>query len=154
MSCVPDKLTLILRDVEERLSAEQRIVALTGEARYLSEELKALQNVERIVGSSPALLGALRPLDDVMATDTTVLLLGETGTGKELFARAVHAGSNRRDKRLVKLNCAAIPHNFQYTCVVVADTTVQCWGENAIGTLGSRSPNRDAEGFAGSRIAA
>jgi PAS domain S-box-containing protein len=107
-----DKFTLILRDVEERLMAEQRIVTLTREAQSLSEELRSLQKFERVVGSSPALLGALSAVEQVAATDTTVLLLGETGTGKELFAHAVHAGSKRRDKALVKVNCAAIPHNL------------------------------------------
>ena len=106
------QFTLILRDVEERLTAEQRIVTLTREARYLSEELKALHNFERIVGSSASLRRVLRAVDDVAATNTTVLLLGETGTGKELFARAVHAGSKRSAKPLVKLNCAAIPSNL------------------------------------------
>jgi PAS domain S-box-containing protein len=106
------QFTLILRDVEERLMAEQRIVSLTRETRYLSEELKELQSFERIVGSSPALLRALRALEQVAATDTTLLLLGETGTGKELFARSAHAGSKRSRRPLVKLNCGAIPHNL------------------------------------------
>ena len=98
--------------MEERLTAEQRIVALTREAKYLSEELKALQNFELIVGLFGGALRALRAVDHVAATDTTVLLLGETGTGKELFARAVHAGSKRSARPLVKLNCAAIPPNL------------------------------------------
>ena len=106
------QFTLILRDVEERLMAERRIVALTREARYLQDELSTLKGVDRIVGSSTALLRALRALDQVASTDTTLLLLGETGTGKELFARAAHAGSKRAAKPLVKLNCGAIPHNL------------------------------------------
>lgn len=107
-----DQFTLILRNVEERLAAEQRIVHLTREASYLSEELKSLHSFERIVGSSAALLRALRALDQVAATDTTLLLLGETGTGKELFARAAHASSKREKRPLIKLNCGAIPHNL------------------------------------------
>jgi PAS domain S-box-containing protein len=107
-----DQFTLILRDVEERLLAEQRIVTLTREARYLHEELRSLQSSERIVGSSAALLRALRALEQVAATDTTVLLLGETGTGKELFARAAHAGSKRSQGPLIKVNAGAIPHNL------------------------------------------
>ncbi|HET9931702.1 MAG TPA: sigma 54-interacting transcriptional regulator, partial [Polyangiaceae bacterium] len=106
------KFTLILRDVDERLQAEQRIITLTREARYLSEELKSFQSFERIVGSSAALLRALRALEQVAPTDTTLLLLGETGTGKELFARAAHAGSKRSEGPLIKLNCGAIPHNL------------------------------------------
>jgi PAS domain S-box-containing protein len=106
------QFTLILRNVEERLAAERRIVELTRETHHLSEELKALQNPERIVGSSSALLRALRALEQVQATDTTVLLLGETGTGKELFARALHQGSKRSERPFVKLNAAAIPHNL------------------------------------------
>jgi PAS domain S-box-containing protein len=106
------RFTLILRDVEERLSAERRILELTRETHHLSEELRTLQNPERIVGSSSALLGALHALDQVKATDTAVLLLGETGTGKELFAHALHAGSKRSERPFVKLNCAAIPHNL------------------------------------------
>ena len=106
------QFTLILRDVEERLMAEQRIVALTREAHYLNEELKSVQSFERIVGSSAALLRALRALEHVAATDTTLLLLGETGTGKELFARAAHSSGKRSQRPLVKLNCGAIPHNL------------------------------------------
>jgi PAS domain S-box-containing protein len=106
------QFTLILRDVDERVKAEQRILTLTREARYLSEELKSLQSFERIVGSSAALLRALHALEQVAATDTTLLLLGETGTGKELFARAAHAGSKRSQAPLIKVNCGAIPHNL------------------------------------------
>jgi PAS domain S-box-containing protein len=104
--------TLILRDVEERLAAERRIESLLTEAEVLREELRSLGAFAPILGSSPALLAALREIDNVAATDTTVLLLGETGTGKELFARALHAGSPRAHKPLIKVNCAAMPANL------------------------------------------
>ena len=104
------RLTLILRNVEERIAAEQRIVSLTREAQQLREELGALQSNSRIVGSSPALLRALHEVEQVAATEATVLLLGETGTGKELFARAIHGSGKRHDKPLVRVNCGAIPH--------------------------------------------
>jgi len=106
------RLTLILRNVEERLAAEQRIVSLARETQYLREELSSRQNYERIVGSSSALMRALHEVDHVAPAETSVLVLGETGTGKELFARAIHDRSKRRDKPLVKLNCGAIPHNL------------------------------------------
>ena len=107
-----DRLTLILRDVEERLAAEQRIISLSREAQYLRDELSSLHSSERIVGSSAPLARALREVEHVAPAETSVLLLGETGTGKELFARAIHARSKRRDKALIKLNCGAIPHNL------------------------------------------
>jgi len=107
-----DRLTLILRNVQERVAAEQRIIALSRETQYLREELTSLQGTERIVGSSAVLSRALHEIEDVASAETTVLLLGETGTGKELFARAVHARSKRRDRPLIKLNCGAIPHSL------------------------------------------
>ncbi|HWO12270.1 MAG TPA: sigma 54-interacting transcriptional regulator, partial [Polyangiaceae bacterium] len=107
-----DRLTLILRNVEERLAAEQRIISLSRETQYLREELTSLQGSERIVGSSASLSRALHEVEHVAPAEASVLLLGETGTGKELFARAIHARSKRRDKPLIKLNCGAIPHNL------------------------------------------
>jgi len=101
--------TLILRNVNERLEAERRIQSLTGEAEYLREELQALQNFNEIVGQSEPIRRVLREVAQVAETDATVLILGETGTGKELIARAIHRGSRRRDHPLIKVNCAAVP---------------------------------------------
>ncbi|HEX2931708.1 MAG TPA: sigma 54-interacting transcriptional regulator [Candidatus Binatia bacterium] len=101
--------TLILRNVNERLEAEHKIRSLTVETEYLREEIGALVGADEIVGRSAALTGVLGDLKEVAPTDATVLILGETGTGKELIARAIHAASVRRAKPLIKVNCAAIP---------------------------------------------
>lgn len=101
--------TLILRNVNDRLEAERRIRSLTDETEYLRAELRELGRSGEIIGRSDCLAHALHELAQVAPTDTTVLILGETGTGKELFARAVHAASGRKDKPLVRVNCAAIP---------------------------------------------
>jgi PAS domain S-box-containing protein len=101
--------TLILRNVNDRLAAEQQIRTLTAEASLLREELRALGDSGEILGRSSALTSALQAVDQVAGTDASVLILGETGTGKELIARAIHARSQRRTKPLVKVNCAAIP---------------------------------------------
>jgi transcriptional regulator with PAS, ATPase and Fis domain len=101
--------TLILRNVDERLEAERRIRSLTADADYLREEIAEEHGFHEIVGRSAALRSALQGVAQVAATDATVLLLGETGTGKELFARAIHERSARRDRPLVRVNCAAIP---------------------------------------------
>lgn len=103
---------LVLRDVHDRLEAERRIQALTDETQYLKEELKSTRDFGGIIGHSEALLRTLQDVQQVAATDATVLILGETGTGKELIARAIHEASPRHDKSLVKVNCAAIPANL------------------------------------------
>jgi DNA-binding NtrC family response regulator len=81
---------------------------LQQENRYLRQEIGDASDSREIVGSSPALADALLKIEMVACTPTTVLVHGETGTGKELIARAIHERSPRRDKALVKLNCAAI----------------------------------------------
>jgi formate hydrogenlyase transcriptional activator len=75
---------------------------------YLREELRAEHNFEEIVGNSPALLKVLRDVERVAPTDSTVLIFGETGTGKELVARAIHSRSTRSSRALVNVNCSAI----------------------------------------------
>ena len=82
---------------------------LVEEKRYLEDELKTEYNFEEIVGESSGLKRVLKQVETVAPTDATVLILGETGTGKELIARAIHNLSGRRDRTFVKLNCAAIP---------------------------------------------
>ena len=82
---------------------------LAQEKLYLEDEIRSEFNFEEIIGQSPALRQVLRLVETVAASDSTVLLLGETGTGKELIARAVHDHSHRKSRTFVKLNCAAIP---------------------------------------------
>jgi formate hydrogenlyase transcriptional activator len=81
---------------------------LEKENVYLQEEIRTEHNFEEIVGNSPALLELLRRVDQVAATDSSVLIYGETGTGKELIARAIHNRSLRKSRPLVKVNCSAI----------------------------------------------
>ncbi len=101
LACSDRSYILILRSVQERIQAE-----------YLREEIRALQGPAEILGRSEAIRRVLRDVQEVADTDATVLILGETGTGKELVARAVHAGSRRRERPFVKVNCGAIPVNL------------------------------------------
>lgn len=82
---------------------------LAQEKLYLEDEIRNEFNFDEIIGQSPALKQVLKLVETVAASDSTVLLLGETGTGKELIARAVHEHSRRKSRTFVKLNCAAIP---------------------------------------------
>src|SRR5438552_3677212 len=114
------KLAHLNRDLEARVSARtaelksalEEVEALKSrlqqENRYLKQEISEAGNLGEIIGSSPALQTALRKVAAVAPTDSTVLIHGETGTGKELFARALHAQSTRRDRPMIKLNCSAI----------------------------------------------
>ena len=114
------KLAQLNRELEDRVAARTtelntalaQVEALKSrlqqENRYLKQELCETSNLGEIIGSAPALQAALRKVAAVAATDSTVLIHGETGTGKELIARALHAQSKRRDKPMIKLNCSAI----------------------------------------------
>ena len=82
---------------------------LAQEKLYLEEEIRSEMDFEQIVGSSAAIKQVLQLVETVAPSDSTVLLLGETGTGKELIARAIHDRSRRNERTFVKLNCAAIP---------------------------------------------
>jgi PAS domain S-box-containing protein len=100
-------------DIDDRKKAEKRLrhenVKLARENVYLEEQIRSEMGFEQIIGSSPALKHVLELVETVAPNDSTVLLLGETGTGKELIARAIHERSRRKAKTFVKLNCAAIP---------------------------------------------
>lgn len=95
---------LLAFDKIERLSEQLR-----QENKYLLEEVKTTANFEQIIGESPLLQKVFMHIDNVAPTDSTVLILGETGTGKELIARAIHNRSKRKAKTLIKVNCAALP---------------------------------------------
>jgi PAS domain S-box-containing protein len=96
-----------LREMTDRLQEARD--KLAQEKSYLESEIQTELGFEEIIGQSPALREVLKNVRVVAPTDSTVLLLGETGTGKELVARSVHALSSRHDKTFVKLNCAAVP---------------------------------------------
>jgi len=101
--------TVILRDVEERQKAEALLRKLELENVYLQEEIRQELRFGELVGTSPAMHAVFEQIEQVAATDSTVLITGETGTGKELVARAIHQRGERRSKVLVKVNCAALP---------------------------------------------
>jgi len=82
---------------------------LAQEKLYLEDEIRSEMNFDEIVGEAPALRAVLKQVETVAPTDSTVLISGETGTGKELIARAIHNLSPRRERTFVKVNCAAIP---------------------------------------------
>ncbi len=85
---------------------------LEAENLYLREEVKSQHNFEEITGESPRIMTVLRQIEQVAPTDSTVLIRGDTGTGKELVARAIHNLSPRKARSLVKVNCGAIPANL------------------------------------------
>jgi PAS domain S-box-containing protein len=95
-------------DITDRVLMEREKAQLEAQSNYLQEEIRNEHNFEEIVGNGPALLKVLGQLEQVASTDSTVLILGETGTGKELVARAIHGRSRRNHRLLVKINCAAI----------------------------------------------
>jgi formate hydrogenlyase transcriptional activator len=101
--------TLILRNADERLEAERQIQLLTQETEYLREAVRELPCHGDLIGRSDRMQAVFSAIKQVAKTDATVLITGDTGTGKELVARSIHKASNRADKPLVIVNCAAIP---------------------------------------------
>jgi formate hydrogenlyase transcriptional activator len=106
---VAAQLAFALENAGTAREIEQLKIQLGRERRYLEGEPRTRSGFEGIIGESPALQRVLDQIEIVAQSDATVLLLGETGTGKGLVANAVHEASRRRDKAFVSLNCAAIP---------------------------------------------
>jgi transcriptional regulator with GAF, ATPase, and Fis domain len=96
-------------DITDRVLAEAERARLQQQNLYLQDEIKASHNLDELIGQSPALQAVLDKVRSVAPTDASVLITGETGTGKELIARAIHSAGKRRDKPLIKINCAAFP---------------------------------------------
>jgi len=101
--------TIILRDINERELARQQIRNLQADNLNLQEELRRRQRFPEMIGDSPAIGEVFEQINVVAGTDASVLLIGETGTGKELIARALHERSERKDRMMVSVNCAALP---------------------------------------------
>ena len=99
----------VIRDLTQEKEAEEALRRSEQQKSYLEEELVTTHQFEEIVGESSGLKRVLKQVEDVAATNATVLILGETGTGKELIARAVHELSRCRNHAFVRLNCSAIP---------------------------------------------
>lgn len=109
LSEVAQQISLAIGNMLAYEEIAQLKARLERENVYLQEEIKTGHDFEEIVGETPAMMKVFSAVETVAPTEANVLLTGETGTGKELFARAVHNLSTRKDKPLVKVNCAAIP---------------------------------------------
>ena len=116
-------LLVASKDVTERNQAERQLRSafeenarlreeLERERDYLREEVQVSMNFGKVIGESPPLKKMLARLEAVAQTDASVLIEGESGVGKELVAHVIHAASSRRDEPLVKVNCAAVPHEL------------------------------------------
>ena len=107
-----NKAAIAIRNAQLFTEVEQLKRRLQSENLYLREEIKLQHNFEEIIGESQSIKAVLRHIEQVAPTDSTVLILGDTGTGKELIARAIHNLSSRKDHPLVRVNCGAIPANL------------------------------------------
>jgi formate hydrogenlyase transcriptional activator len=109
LSLVADQVAIAVENALAYREIAELKDRLAQEKVYLEDEIRSELNFEEIVGRSPALRSVLQEIETVAPTDSTVLIYGETGTGKELIARAIHNLSTRSKNNFVKLNCAAIP---------------------------------------------
>jgi len=102
----------IFRDITKRKEIEQLKEQFEADRSYLGEEIKLMHDYDNIIGESEMFKYVLYSLEQIAPTDTTVLILGESGTGKELITRAIHHGSKRKDRPLIKVDCAALSVNL------------------------------------------
>jgi len=105
-------IVLSFRNVNDRIEGLKRIESLDQERQYLKAELKRISDNNQIIGSSSAMLAVLEEIEQVAQTNASVLICGETGTGKELIANALHQNSKRKDQAYVKVNCGALQANL------------------------------------------
>jgi formate hydrogenlyase transcriptional activator len=106
---IANQIAIAVDNMKSHEETEALKARFEAEAVYLQEEIKTEHNFEEIIGQSTPLRQLLRNVEQVAPTEATVLIQGETGTGKELVARAVHDRSRRKDRPLVKVNCGSIP---------------------------------------------
>src|SRR5207249_8314863 len=106
---VAGQIAIAVDNMRAHEEVESLKVRFEAEAVYLQEEIKTEHNFEEIIGQSAPIRQLLRKIEQVAPTEATVLIEGETGTGKELLARAIHDRSRRQDRPLVKVNCGSIP---------------------------------------------
>jgi formate hydrogenlyase transcriptional activator len=109
LSQIANQVALIIENAQVHTEIKELKEQLSREKLYLEGEIRSERGFEEIIGRSSVIRGVLRMIETVAPTDSTVLIYGETGTGKELVARAIHERSSRNSKAFVKLNCAAIP---------------------------------------------
>jgi formate hydrogenlyase transcriptional activator len=117
--CICSQIAVTVANIVANEKLNKQLVEITmykdqldREKTYLKEEIQTSQNYSEIIGSSPEMLNVFQLVARVAPSASTVLILGETGTGKELIARAIHNASSRKDKLMVKVNCAALPANL------------------------------------------
>jgi formate hydrogenlyase transcriptional activator len=110
MGIFADQAAMAIKSAQMFRELQRYRDRLEVENAYLQEQIHEERGWEGIIGESPAIREVLRRVQQVAPVDTTVLLTGETGTGKELIARALHEGSSRKARALIKINCGAIPH--------------------------------------------
>ncbi|MEI6409928.1 MAG: sigma 54-interacting transcriptional regulator [Bacteroidota bacterium] len=119
MEAIGKQVSIAISNIIARNKIANQLIEITklkkqleAENEYLQEAVDVVYNFDQIIGSTPEMQQIYKMIAQIAETDSTVLILGETGTGKELIARAIHNASSRKDRLLVKINCAALPANL------------------------------------------